>query len=287
MLLVTGCVAQAENVEMLNREKYIDGVVGPQSYHKISEIIKNIEYKKNKINSTEFDVIEKFDTLNLVKNSNSKISSFLTIQEGCDKFCHFCVVPYTRGPEFSRSFKEVINEAKQLVENGSKEITLLGQNVNAYEYKDQSNTFHLSDIILELNEIKKLERIRYTTSHPKDVKKDLIDAHKSCEKLMPVLHLPVQSGSSKVLNAMNRKHNVSDYYKIIMELKKVKPEIRFSSDFIIGYPGETDEDFNQTLELIEKVDFINSYSFIYSSRPGTPASKLENVDTDIAKKKIN
>lgn len=286
MLLVTGCVAQAENVEMLNREKYIDGVVGPQSYHKISEIIKNIEYKKNKINSTEFDVIEKFDTLNLVKNSNSKISSFLTIQEGCDKFCHFCVVPYTRGPEFSRSFKEVINEAKQLVENGSKEITLLGQNVNAYEYKDQSNTFHLSDIILELNEIKKLERIRYTTSHPKDVKKDLIDAHKSCEKLMPILHLPVQSGSSKVLNAMNRKHNVSDYYKIIMELKKVKPGIRFSSDFIIGYPGETDEDFNQTLELIEKVDFINSYSFIYSSRPGTPASKLENVDSDIAKKRL-
>ena len=144
----------------------------------------------------------------------------------------------------------------------------------------------MSDIILELNEIKKLERIRYTTSHPKDVKKDLVDAHKSCEKLMPVLHLPVQSGSSKVLNAMNRKHNVSDYYKIIMELKKVKPEIRFSSDFIIGYPGETDEDFNQTLELIEKVDFINSYSFIYSSRPGTPASKLENVDTDIAKKRL-
>jgi tRNA-2-methylthio-N6-dimethylallyladenosine synthase len=286
MLLVTGCVAQAENEEMLHREKYIDGVVGPQSYHKIPEIIKKIEDNKIKINNTEFDVIEKFDTLNLIKNSNSKISSFLTIQEGCDKFCHFCVVPYTRGPEFSRSFDEVINEAKQLVDNGSKEITLLGQNVNAYKNKDQTNTFRLSNLIFKLNELKELKRIRYTTSHPKDVTKDLIEAHKSCEKLMPVLHLPVQSGSSKVLNYMNRKHSISDYYKVIDELREVKPEIRFSSDFIIGYPGETDDDFNQTLELIEKVQFINSYSFIYSSRPGTPASKLEDVDPKEAKSRL-
>jgi tRNA-2-methylthio-N6-dimethylallyladenosine synthase len=286
MLLVTGCVAQAENQEMFNREKYIDGVVGPQSYHQIPEIIKQIESKKNKINSTEFDVIEKFDTLNLIKNSSSKISSFLTIQEGCDKFCHFCVVPYTRGPEFSRSFSEVINEAKQLVKNGSKEITLLGQNVNAYEFKNGINTFRLSDLIFELNELKELKRIRYTTSHPKDVTKDLIEAHKSCEKLMPILHLPVQSGSSKILNAMNRKHNIFEYYAIIEELKKAKPEIRFSSDFIIGYPGETDDDFNQTLELIEKVKFINSYSFIYSPRPGTPASNLDNVDPKIAKERL-
>jgi tRNA-2-methylthio-N6-dimethylallyladenosine synthase len=286
MLLVTGCVAQAESQEMLQREKYIDGVVGPQSYHQIPEIIKKIENKKTKINSTEFDVIEKFDTLNTIKNSNSNISSFLTIQEGCDKFCNFCVVPYTRGPEYSRSFKEIINEAKQLINNGSKEITLLGQNVNAYEYKDQTKTFRLSDLIFELNNLKELKRIRYTTSHPKDVSKDLIEAHKSCEKLMPVLHLPVQSGSSKILNAMNRKHNISDYYKVIEELKKVKPEIRFSSDFIIGYPGETEDDFNQTLELIEKVEFINSYSFVYSARPGTPASKLDNVDSKIAKKRL-
>ena len=256
MVLVTGCVAQAENEEMLNREKYIDGVVGPQSYHQIPEIIKKIESKKNKINNTEFNVVEKFDTLNLIKNSNSKISSFLTIQEGCDKFCHFCVVPYTRGPEFSRSFNEIINEAKQLVENGSKEITLLGQNVNAYEYKDQTNSFRLSDLIFKLNEIKELKRIRYTTSHPKDVTKDLIEAHKTCKKLMPVLHLPVQSGSSKVLKAMNRKHNISDYFEILKKKKKVKPDIRFSSDFIIGYPGETDDDFNKTLELIKKVEFI-------------------------------
>ena len=286
MLLVTGCVAQAENEEMIRREKYIDGVVGPQSYHQIPAIIKKIEKKNDKINNTEFNVVEKFDTLNLIKNSNSKISSFLTIQEGCDKFCHFCVVPYTRGPEFSRSLNEIINEAKQLIENGSKEITLLGQNVNAYEYKDKTSIFRLSDLIFKLNEFKDLKRIRYTTSHPKDVTKDLIDAHKSCKKLMSVLHLPVQTGSSKMLDSMNRKHNISEYYEIIENLKKVKPEIRFSSDFIIGYPGETDDDFNQTLKLIKKVEFINSYSFIYSSRPGTPASKLDDTSLKVAKSRL-
>ena len=286
MLLVTGCVAQAESQEMLQREKYIDGVVGPQSYHQIPEIIKKIEDKKNKINSTEFDVLEKFDTLNAVKNSSSKTSSFLTIQEGCDKFCNFCVVPYTRGPEYSRTFEEIINEAKQLIDNGSKEITLLGQNVNAYKYKDHVRTYRLSDLIFKLNELKELKRIRYTTSHPKDVTKDLIKAHEICEKLMPVLHLPVQSGSSKVLNAMNRKHSISYYHEIIEKLKKANPAIRFSSDFIIGYPGETEDDFNQTLELIKKVEFINSYSFIYSARPGTPASKLNEVEPKIAKNRL-
>ena len=288
MVLVTGCVAQAENEEMLNREKYIDGVIGPQSYHKIPGIIKELENnKKNRVNSTEFEVIEKFDSLNLVKNTNLKVSSFLTIQEGCDKFCHFCVVPYTRGPEHSRSLDEIIIEAKKLIDNGSKEITLLGQNVNAYEHKNKEGiTYRLADLIVKLNEFKDLKRIRYTTSHPSDVTKDLIAAHKSCEKLMPILHLPVQSGSSKILNAMNRKHNILEYHKIINDLRIAKPSIKFSSDFIIGYPGETEEDFNQTLSLIEKVQFINSYSFVYSSRPGTPASKLENVDQDVAKKRL-
>ena len=286
MLLVTGCVAQAENEEMLNREKYIDAIVGPQSYHQIPDIIKKIENSKKKINSTEFETIEKFDSLNLLKNSNSKVSSFLTIQEGCNKFCHFCVVPYTRGPEHSRSIDEVIIEAKQLIDNGSKEITLLGQNVNAYEHKNKGSTSRLADLIIKLNSFEGLKRIRYTTSHPKDVTQDLIEAHKSCEKLMPILHLPVQSGSSKILNAMNRKHNTLEYLKIIEELKEAKPNIKFSSDFIIGYPGETEDDFNQTLSLIEKVKFINSYSFIYSSRPGTPASKFKNVDPDIAKKRL-
>ena len=286
MLLVTGCVAQAENEEMFRREKYIDGVVGPQSYHQIPDIIKKIENTKSTINSTEFEVIEKFDRLNLVKNSNTKTSSFLTIQEGCDKFCHFCVVPYTRGPEYSRSFDEVITEANQLIANGAREITLLGQNVNAYEYKNQTNTYRLSDLIFKLNDIKNLKRIRYTTSHPKDVTKDLIEAHRSCEKLMPILHLPVQSGSSKILKAMNRKHNVEEYSEIINTLKEVRPNIKFSSDFIIGYPGETEDDFQKTLMLIKKTRFINSYSFIYSSRPGTPASQLVNIDKEVAKKRL-
>ena len=286
MLLVTGCVAQAEHKEMLNREKYIDGVIGPQSYHQIPSIIKKLENNKLKINSTDFEVVEKFDSLNLVKNSNSKISSFLTIQEGCDKFCHFCVVPYTRGPEYSRSFDEIITEAKQLIANGAKEITLLGQNVNAYEYKNKIKTHRLSDLIFELNTLKELKRIRYTTSHPNDITRDLIEAHRDCEKLMPILHLPVQSGSSKILKAMNRKHNIEEYFGIIDDLKKAKPNIKFSSDFIIGYPGETDADFQQTLELIAKIRFINSFSFIYSARPGTPASELINVEKEVAKKRL-
>ena len=287
-LLVTGCVAQAESKEMLDREKYIDGVIGPQSYHQIPVIIKEIEKNKIKINYTDFEVVEKFDSLNSIKNSNSKISSFLTIQEGCDKFCNFCVVPYTRGPEYSRPFNQIIKEAEQLILNGAKEITLLGQNVNAYEYKDKDKgrTFYLADLLIKLNELEELKRIRYTTSHPKDVTKELIQAHKTCEKLMPILHLPVQSGSSRILNAMNRKHSIEEYYKIISELKKAKSNIKFSSDFIIGYPGETDIDFIQTLDLIEKIKFINSYSFIYSSRPGTPASKLKNVNEKISKKRL-
>jgi tRNA-2-methylthio-N6-dimethylallyladenosine synthase len=285
-VLVTGCVAQAENQEMFSREKYIDGIVGPQSYHQIPNIIKKIENNKIKINNTDFEVIEKFYKLNLVKNLNSKISSYLTIQEGCDKFCHFCVVPYTRGPEHSRSFDEIINEAKQLTANGAREITLLGQNVNAYEYKDQIKKYRLSDLIFKLNDLKEIKRIRYTTSHPKDVTKDLIEAHRDCEKLMPILHLPVQSGSSNILKTMNRKHNIEEYFEIITNLKKVKPNIKFSSDFIIGYPGETEEDFQQTLKLIKKIRFINSYSFIYSPRPGTPASELVNVEKKIAKKRL-
>ena len=286
IVLVTGCVAQAENEEMLNREKYINAVIGPQSYHQISSILNRIEKTEEKINSTEFEVIEKFDSLNELKNSSSKTSSFLTIQEGCDKFCHFCVVPYTRGPEYSRPFGDILSEAKQLINNGSKEITLLGQNVNAYCYQEQNKHFKLSDIIYELNNLKNLIRIRYTTSHPKDVTEDLINIHKNCEKLMPILHLPVQSGSTKILNAMNRKHNIDYYYEIINKLKKAKPNIQFSSDFIVGYPGETEEDFRDTLKLIKEIGFINSYSFIFSPRPGTPASKLSLINENISKNRL-
>jgi len=282
ILLITGCVAQAEGDEMLKREKYIDGIIGPQSYHKIPEAIKKIEIKKNKINKTDFDVIDKFDKLNLIKNTNSKISSFLTIQEGCDKFCHFCVVPYTRGPEHSRSFKEIMIEAKQLIDNGVKEITLLGQNVNAYSFEK----YRLSDLIFGLENLNGLERIRYTTSHPKDMTNELFLAHENSKKLMPVLHLPVQSGSSKILKLMNRKHDVEEYLSIIEKLKRAKPEIKFSSDFIIGYPGEKREDFEATISLMKKIKFINSYSFLYSARPGTTAYNLDCIDNKIIKKRL-
>jgi len=282
IVLVTGCVAQAEGDILLKKEKYIDAVIGPQSYHQIHDTILKLEKKTSQLNFTEFDVIEKFDKLNSFKNSNNKISSFLTIQEGCDKFCKFCVVPYTRGPEYSRSLKEILLEANQLVNNGAKEITLLGQNVNAYNFENKK----LSDIISEISKIKNLKRIRYTTSHPRDFSKDLIDAHKNCEKLMPLIHLPVQSGSNKVLKAMNRKHTIKEYLKVVEKLIELRPNIKFSSDFIIGYPTETYEDFQQTLNLMNNIKFINSYSFIFSARPGTPAYNLEMVNEKEAKKRL-
>ncbi len=287
IVIIAGCVAQAESDEMINREPYIDMVIGPQSYHKINDKILTYLRERKKINETEFDVIEKFDELKKIRNNNNKVSSFLTIQEGCDKFCHFCVVPYTRGPEFSRSFKEIINEAKQLVKNGAKEITLLGQNVNAYKYIcSNKNNYKLSDLIYELDKINQLKRIRFTTSHPKDMTDDLIDCFKNSKKLMPFLHLPIQSGSNKILKLMNRKHDIKFYYSIIEKLKKNSPNIEISSDFIISYPGETDDDFNQTLDLIKKINFVHSYSFIFSPRPGTPAANLTEMNLDIAKKRL-
>ena len=282
ILIIAGCVAQAEGDLLLKKEKYIDGVIGPQSYHLVNDIIRNVERTNNKFNFTEFETIEKFDKLKVTKNSKNSISTFLTIQEGCDKFCKFCVVPYTRGSECSRPFGEIILEAKQLVDNGSNEITLLGQNVNAYQNKSKK----ISDLIYELDKIKNLKRIRYTTSHPKDMSKDLIDAHKDCEKLMPLLHLPIQTGSTKMLREMNRKHTVDDYLNIINKLIKAKPAIKFSSDFIIGYPGENDEDFQKTIELMKQVEFINSYSFVFSPRPGTPAGKLTLIDNVITKERL-
>ncbi|MDB2353546.1 tRNA (N6-isopentenyl adenosine(37)-C2)-methylthiotransferase MiaB [Candidatus Pelagibacter bacterium] len=282
IVLIAGCVAQAEGEILLKREKYIDAVIGPQSYHQIKDMILKLEKKTKSINFTEFDVIEKFDSLNSIKNSDNKISSFLTIQEGCDKFCKFCVVPYTRGTEFSRSIKEILLEANQLVKNGTKEITLLGQNVNAYNFEKTK----LSDLILELSKISDLKRIRYTTSHPVDFTEDLIEVHKNCKKLMPIIHLPVQSGSNKILASMNRKHTIEDYLNILEKLKKKKPDIKFSSDFIIGYPGESKSDFEATMKLMNDVKFINSYSFIYSARPGTPAFNLKKIDQEDTKTRL-
>ena len=274
LVIIAGCVAQAENQEMLKREPYIDLVIGPQSYHKINDTILSLIQKKKKLEETEFDAISKFKYFSKIKNEAGKVSSFLTIQEGCDKFCHFCVVPYTRGPEYSRPFQQIIDEAKYLSEKGTKEIVLLGQNVNAYN--DGKN--RLSNLIMEIEKIEDIKRIRYTTSHPKDMTEDLIDVYKNSQKLMPLVHLPVQSGSDKILESMNRKHTIKDYLRIFEKLKNINSKIEFSSDFIIGYPGEKEEDFENTLSLIEKVNFINSYSFIFSARPGTVAFDLELTD---------
>ena len=274
LVIIAGCVAQAENQEMLKREPYIDLVIGPQSYHKINDTILSHIKKKKKIEETEFDAISKFKYFSKIKNEAGKVSSFLTIQEGCDKFCHFCVVPYTRGPEYSRPFQQIIDEAKYLSEKGTKEIVLLGQNVNAYN--DGKN--RLSNLIMEIEKIEDIKRIRYTTSHPKDMTEDLIDVYKNSQKLMPLVHLPVQSGSDKILELMNRKHTIKDYLHIFEKLKNINSKIEFSSDFIIGYPGEKEEDFENTLSLIETVNFINSYSFIFSARPGTVAFDLELTD---------
>ena len=282
LVIVAGCVAQAENQEMLNREPYIDLVIGPQSYHEINNKILNYIRKREKNEFTEFEADIKFDYLSKIKNKSSKSSSFLTIQEGCDKFCHFCVVPFTRGPEYSRPFKQILDEAKCLIDNGSKEIILLGQNVNAYN----NEGYKLSNLINEIEKLPEIERIRFTTSHPKDMTEDLIDVYRYSKKLMPLIHLPVQSGSNKILNFMNRKHSIDEYLKIFEKLKDINPKIEFSSDFIIGYPGEEEQDFKDTLNLVKKIKFINSYSFIFSPRPGTKAWDLKTIDKEILNKRL-
>ena len=282
IIIIAGCVAQAENEEMMKREPYIDIVIGPQAYHKINDKIKEHMDKQEKLDETEFDTVSKFNYFNKIKNSSKKVSSFLTIQEGCDKFCHFCVVPYTRGPEHSRTFKEIIDEAKILSENGVREIILLGQNVNAYN----SNDYRLSDLILEIEKIPEIKRIRYTTSHPRDMTEDLINVYNISKKIMPLVHLPVQSGSDRILKLMNRKHLISDYIKIYEKLKMINQSVEFSSDFIIAYPGEEEEDFKATFDLIKKIKFINSFSFIFSPRPGTVASKLNLIDKKISLRRL-
>jgi tRNA-2-methylthio-N6-dimethylallyladenosine synthase len=282
LVIIAGCVAQAENQEMLRREPYIDLVIGPQAYHKINDTILNHIEKTKRIEETEFDAISKFEYFNKIKNGSGKISSFLTIQEGCDKFCHFCVVPYTRGPEYSRPFKQILDEAKYLADTGTQEIILLGQNVNAYN----NEKYRLSNLILEIEKYSDIKRIRYTTSHPKDMSDDLIEVYKYSKKLMPLVHLPVQSGSNKVLDLMNRKHTIAGYYKIYDRLKEINSNIQFSSDFIIGYPGEEEEDFSATFKLIQKIKFINSYSFIFSPRPGTVAADLKLIDKKISMERL-
>ncbi len=281
-LVVAGCVAQAEGNEIKRRSPIVDFVVGPQSYHKLPDML---DKKEEPLNS-DFLQNEKFK--NLIYNSSKTSSEFLSIQEGCDKFCSFCVVPYTRGPEFSRPIEDIIKETKKYAFNGIKEIILLGQNVNAYHgISSNGKSRDLSYLIDKISEIEEIKRIRYMTSHPIDMQDSLIKAHAKNPKLMPFLHLPIQSGSDDILKKMNRKHTVDDYLKIVDKIRNVKPDIAMSSDFIVGFPDETDKDFENTMKFIEKVNFVIAYSFIYSPRPGTPAQHKDNVDNAIKKARLS
>ncbi|MEM6812227.1 MAG: tRNA (N6-isopentenyl adenosine(37)-C2)-methylthiotransferase MiaB [Pseudomonadota bacterium] len=275
LMAVAGCVAQAEGDFILKRAPIVDMVFGPQTYHELPEMVLKANGNERVVN-TEFPSITKFDSL--PKDSEQGPSAFLSIQEGCDKFCTFCVVPYTRGAEYSRPVEQIVDEAKRLVDGGAKEITLLGQNVNAYhgENKD-GKVWGLGRLIRAVAEVDGLEQIRYTTSHPCDVDDELIEAHRDVEKLMPFLHLPVQSGSDKILKAMNRKHTAERYREIIDQLRSARPDLVFSSDFIVGFPGETDQDHEDTMQLVRDVVFASAYSFKYSPRPGTPAANMTGL----------
>ena len=282
---VAGCVAQAEGKEIMVRQPTVDLVVGPQSYHRLPTMMKTVNKGKRALD-TEFPEEDKFDHLPKDLTKRSSPSAFLTVQEGCDKFCAFCVVPYTRGVEVSRSPEKIIDEANSLVDRGVVEINLLGQNVNAYSQNGFGVKFNLSKLIWKLSEIDGLKRIRFTTSHPNDMTEDLIEAHGSCSKLMPYLHLPVQSGSDSILKKMNRKHTADDYRKIIEKFRKVRPDLLLSGDFIVGFPGETDKDFLETLQLVKDIKYGQSYSFKYSSRPGTPAANREEVCESLKKDRL-
>ena len=282
---VAGCVAQAEGKEIMVRQPAVDLVVGPQSYHRLPTMMKTVNKGKRALD-TEFPEEDKFDHLPKDLTKRSSPTAFLTVQEGCDKFCAFCVVPYTRGVEVSRSPEKIIDEANSLVDRGVVEINLLGQNVNAYSQNGFGVKFNLSKLIWKLSEIDGLKRIRFTTSHPNDMTEDLIEAHGSCSKLMPYLHLPVQSGSDSILKKMNRKHTADDYRKIIEKFRKVRPDLLLSGDFIVGFPGESDKDFLETLQLVKDIKYGQSYSFKYSSRPGTPAANREEVCESLKKDRL-
>ena len=286
-IAIVGCVAQAENSEMFNKNSNIDIVLGPQSYHLLPKMIYDSEQNKTKLINTDFIINEKFDYITEEKDSKG-VSSAITIQEGCDKFCSFCVVPFTRGPEYSRYFNDIKLEAESVSIRGASEIILLGQNVNAYNYFYRGKNYSISYLINLISEIEKVKRIRYTTSHPINMSDELIHLHAENKKLMPFLHLPVQSGSDQILKKMNRRYNSYDYRKIIEKLKKSNPDIEISSDFIVGYPGETEKDFNETLKLVEEVKFTQSYSFIYNERPGTKsASEKDEISIKIKKERLS
>jgi len=273
---VTGCVAQAEGAEIMQRQPMVDIVVGPQAYHRLPKMAERA-MSGEKVLDTEFPEEDKFDHLPQSPKMRRAPCAFLTVQEGCDKFCAFCVVPYTRGAEVSRSPARIIDEARDLVDRGVREITLLGQNVNAYHGQGATGTVSLAGLIAELAQIDRLARIRFTTSHPNDMTDDLIAALGHCDKLMPYLHLPVQSGSDSILKDMNRKHTAASYQLIVERIRAASPDLLLSGDFIVGFPGETEADFQDTLNLVEQVGFGQAYSFKYSPRPGTPAADKKAV----------
>ncbi len=282
---VTGCVAQAEGAEIVNRQPIVDLVVGPQSYHRLPDMLKNVN-EGTALVDTEFPVEDKFDHL---KDNRKKmpLSAFLSVQEGCDKFCSFCVVPYTRGGERSRPAAKILAEARDMVAAGVREITLLGQNVNGYHGEDEhGNEIGLAALIERLAKIDDLWRIRFTTSHPNDMDDALIEAFRDIEKLQPFLHLPIQSGSDKILKAMNRHHTRAAYLKIIERLKVARPDIALSGDFIVAFPGETDSDFEDTMSIVREAGYAHGYSFKYSPRPGTPAASMELVNSDVASARL-
>jgi tRNA-2-methylthio-N6-dimethylallyladenosine synthase len=283
---VAGCVAQAEGEEIMRRQPMVDLVVGPQTYHRLPAMMDVVDAGEKALD-TDFPEEDKFEHLPKRLGKAARPTAFLTVQEGCDKFCAFCVVPYTRGAEVSRPAERILNEARGLVERGVREITLLGQNVNAYHGPHPDGDFTLAKLIWALNDLDGLERIRFTTSHPNDMSDDLIDAHGTCSKLMPYLHLPVQSGSDKILKAMNRKHTAAEYLKLIDRIRGARPDLMFSGDFIVGFPGETDEDFEDTMELVRKVTYGQAYSFRYSARPGTPAAEKAAVPDDVAVERLH
>ncbi len=278
---VAGCVAQAEGEEIIRRQPLVDLVVGPQSYHRLPELTAKAAQGVPALD-TDFPEEDKFEHLPKRPKPQRGPTAFLTVQEGCDKFCAFCVVPYTRGAEVSRPAERVNSEAQELVARGVREITLLGQNVNAYHGHNKG----LAGLIWALAEIEGLERIRFTTSHPNDMDEALIEAHGTCEKLMPYLHLPVQSGSDRILKAMNRKHTRDQYFRLIDRIRDARPDLLLSGDFIVGFPGETDQDFADTMDLVARVGYGQAYSFKYSARPGTPAAEKDPVPEEVAQARL-
>ncbi len=282
ILAVAGCVAQAEGAEILARAPYVDIVLGPQTYHRLGEMVAQAARAGGHVLDTDFPAEAKFDFLP-EHAAPQGVSAFLPVQEGCDKFCTFCVVPYTRGAELSRPAAAILAEARRLATQGAREITLLGQNVNAYRGAAEDGAWRLGRLIRALAGMEGLRRIRYTTSHPLDVDDELMAAHRDVPQLMPFLHLPVQSGADRVLAAMNRRHGADDYRRVIDRLRRARPDITFSSDFIVGFPGESDEDFARTLALVREIGFARAFSFKYSARPGTPAALMPDQVPDAVK----